>query len=235
MSIDQQLAASIAKNEEREALWGRRLKRLTRGSRFDGAIWVDEFGHPVASTNGHSIVIRRSTLCSASSAIVRCREQGGTELLPEVRTVAKTLLADAGRACGQQVEITSTTAPDAELREIALGRLAERVEVAKERLTDAHVALTQARRGSITDCRDSVRHRRSDLRHAQSQLKHMDDPRCHGVRVGEAWFDLRILRRTLRACGVSKAWLVEQGTLNAGRLLTEGEVVGLVMPFRATK
>lgn len=139
------------------------------------------------------------------------------------------------------VKVTTRTEPDAvlaRLHEDYLERaLAEEQEEA-ERAEAAVVELREKRaRGErVSGIQTAVTHAQNadrDVRDRKRMLSKRSSPSFHALKVGDAWVDLRVVRRALRALGTGTGTLQPHGELDPLVLHTR-RGVGLVMPFRAT-
>ncbi len=218
---------------------------------FAGHCYLDTLGTPIASTNGHWLVVsldgeerggQSADLLRASQRLIDARCDFDEVALPDP-SHARRLLAEAARRAvsGPAREIHSALEPDATLlriglesRKAAVLRAEERVATAKAKLDRALATREETgaprvgRALGITPAREQLAEAEHELREA----KKSNAAHCNAVRLGDACFHLAVVRDALRALG-AKRGVLQAGPdgYDAGVLITDGGI-GLVMPFR---
>lgn len=204
----------------------KRLRAFAKGSWFAGCVYRDSEGRAVAATDGASFVVLGAV--SAEEAIARLSSLRTEGRLPSIESAARVFRAAAELSQSAEVEVRGDTPPDP----ACLERAAELHRVAIER---EQARLAKAERGrSKADKREASLARaaldRLEKRGPASQVI------AHGVRVGEPWFDLRLLERVRKAAGADAAHVRAAGGFDPAqvRLSKRGVVVAfaLLMPVR---
>lgn len=201
-----------------------RFLSLLKGSRFEGLLY-ERAGAPIAATTGQWLVVL-APFAEAEAAMRDAVAPGG---LPPTLSVAK-ILGEARLAPRHYtVEIGPGTEPDPELLALGRERIAQAVAQAQGRVAkaDAALALAIERKCGVTWAREKLAFAKAELREIKPGGYH------HAVRLGDAYFDLRIVRAALRAMGSTRGTLAGTGDpLKQAVIETDGKSVGLVMPFR---
>lgn len=211
-----------------------RLLAVAKGSRFEGALYLDTAARPLAATDGLVLVVRGVRSCDdARQALAGAHPQGD---LPPVRTIDGLLRLASEGVSALAPEISGRTvaldsAPDAGLLAKAEAEAGERLAAVRVQVARAERALERAletRRG-IGDARATLASAKADVR-AEERRR---DPGYRGVRVGEAAYDLALVAKALRALGVRSGTLqATGGAFDPAVLYAEGTGVALIMPFR---
>jgi hypothetical protein len=208
-----------------------RLLALAKGSRFEGALYLDTAARPLAATDGVVLVVRGVESCDgARQALVGAHPQGN---LPPVRAIDG-LLRDASKGVARLIEgrtVDLDTLPDDGLLAKAEAEAGERLAAAREGLEKAERALARAleTRRSVGDARAKLASAKADVRAEEKRR----DPGYRGVKVGAAAYDLALVTKALRALGVRSGTLqATGGAYDPAVLYAEGTGVALVMPFR---
>lgn len=214
-----------------------RLLAVAKGSRFEGAIYTTAAGAPLAATDGSLLVVLGQT--SAETAGTAMIGAVGGEGLPPTATI-RSLITSAVRdviavaARGREgVDVSLDTAPDAGLAARAEAERAERVArleadlATRERHLEAVLA-SKRRDGSVTTARERVTEARAELRAARTRGT---QPAEHALLAGEGGYDLRLVRKALRALGAKRGSLATAGEYDPAILYAEGGIA-LIMPFR---
>lgn len=208
----------------------KRLLSLAKGSRFAGFAYRDSEGRAVAATDGAAFVVLGAV--STEEALERLaglRTEGPLPSTESAQTVFRAAIAERNAAAEVAgAEFRAGALPD----EAGVERAAE---LHREAIEREQARLAKAERGrSKADSREASLARaafaRLEKRGPASQVI------AHGVRVGEAWFDLRLIDRVRRAAGAEAALVNASGAYDPAHvnLSRKGRAVGfaLVMPVR---
>ncbi len=214
-----------------------RLLAVARGSRFEGSLYTTASGAPLAATDGHVLVVLGVTSAEQASAALVDAVPG--DCLPPADQIRRTLTsaardvvasATAGR---EMATVTLTTPADPALAARAADARVALVQSAEADLVTREArlaALVEAKRrdGSIATAREHVTEARARLRDAKANRT----PASDAVVVGEAAFDLRLIRKCLKALGAKSGGLATAGEYDPAILYADGGGIALVMPFR---
>jgi hypothetical protein len=207
-----------------------RLLALAKGSKFEGALYLDTAARPLAATDGVVLVVRGVESCDgARQALAGAHPQGN---LPPVRAIDG-LLRDASKGVARLIEgrtVALDSAPDAGLVDKATAEAGERLAAAREGLEKAERALARAleTRRSVGDARAKLASAKADVRAEEKRR----DPGYRGVKVGAAAYDLALVAKALRALGAKGGTLQATGDAFDAGVLYAGGGIALIMPFR---
>ncbi len=214
-----------------------RLLAVAKGSRFEGSIYTTAIGAPLAATDGSLLVVLGAT--SAENAAWSIMPAIAGEGLPPTATIRSLLnsavrdVLAAARAGREGVDVSLDTAPDAALKARAESERAERIARCEADLAtrERHLkAVLEAKRrdGSVTTARERVAAARAELKAARTGG---NQPAEHALLAGEGGYDLRLIRKALKAMGAKRGSLATAGEYEPAILYAEGGIA-LIMPFR---
>lgn len=233
----------------------RRLLAFARGTRYECALYRDgASGAPLAATTGTAIVVLGADTLESAEALVarssRWSSAGGVdaEVLPPpaaAATVIRSAARDWSRASSVSgVAVGPSTVPSADLVAIAREHLARESERAavdaaaiERRLERLRADLTKGAkvRGVMRAEERRLRAARELAgRDIDAELAATKATEAHGLRVGDAAVDLRLVRAALRALGASTGELSTTGGAQDALRLTASGGIALVMPFRVS-
>jgi len=196
-------------------------------ARYEGAIYRDARGQPLAATDGYGLIVQGcSTLADAALAVAAGSAE---DCLPGTEQVAELLRSAAreSRVRERPRVVVASTEPDPGPYAAAGARRAEAIVLAEAALAraTARVALP----GQRAVARRELLQRRRELREAQA-------PAVQVVVAGEVAVSLPLLQRVRRAMGARQIALypIVGGTPYDAILAegTRGEGVALVMGMR---
>jgi len=208
-----------------------KIANYARQGCFPG-VYVHPVRGEVAATDGLALVVLGATdVPSAQAILAEVREIAGQP----TGSVLVRVCAGAGDGHAG-VTVSPDTAPDAALAERA--RLEHEAALEKDRadVAKAQAALEKAlteKRG-IVAARTKLAQERGALRAREGAE---DNVTSHALRIDGprdvALFDLRLVRRCLRALGARSGTLTRGGDALGAGLLVTNRGIAVVMPFRA--
>ena len=210
-----------------------RFKKAVEGSRYPGVIMAG-LGSPLLATDGHILVGNRPSITSLHNDLIYGIPPGdlSTPTIPQIDS----LLASAIKLKNSRstpVMVSITTQPTESLVRASEESLKATVLHWEEKIAEetAHLnKLIAAKRkdGSIAESRQKIASAKASLRAAKSR----NTPGFHGLLISGAAFDVRLIRKALKALGDREGSFAVAGPYDAAVLNTVNGCA-LVMPFKA--
>jgi hypothetical protein len=209
-----------------------RFLKLVDGSRFPGVV-LDDKGEALCATSGVVLVSSKRSLQEMLESLKTAKvdDTMGTPDKKQISGVVDSALRIQKDLRTVSI-VSKDTPPNDQLKKIMESRRAERAMTISEKIAKIEKkisSLVAAKRtdGSIGSARDSLAVQKRLFRENQ----HEDTPMDHGFCVGEAAFDLRLIKKALKAMDSSTGTIYVAGEYDAA-IFDAGSCSGLVMPFR---
>lgn len=209
-----------------------RFLKAVDGSRFPGIV-LDAQGEALCATDGVLLVSAKRSFDEMLAALEKAKvdETMGTPTKQQVSAVVRSALRTP-RDLRTALIIDKDTKPSAALSSVMEERRAERATTLNEKIVAIEKRIEALVAAKRTD--GSIGTERENLAHEKRMLKENNEantPMDHGLCVGDAAFDLRVVRKALKAMGSSTGVIYAAGEYDAA-ILDAGNCTGLVMPFR---